>query len=248
LCRAYLRSNRILTSVSSVSEELLSEVWQKLLGTVFLGDDEPHGVSYTSLPTEWNVISHLPEQDGRVVWLINEIGGSEAIGQRFEDIQRQRYGRALSGGGCRIAQPANDNAFEFDQELEDDRSLREVDSRLLWSGLLVIAARQFGEGEDAVKLLQLLAKFPDLFDDSSGSQWPIRRIVNLLNTNFSPPEWRDRRVEDARKRLTDWISRLARRNGFDLTDLETFFARVGRQQELEKQAIQPKLHTSNLYN
>lgn len=59
----------------------------------------------------------------------------------------------------------------------------------------------------------------------------MRRIVALLNDHFPPPEWRDRRVEDARRRLTNWIRRLVRENALDATDLEALFARVARQLE-----------------
>jgi hypothetical protein len=128
-----------------------------------------------------------------------------------------------------------------DQGCEEARSRLEAESRLVWSGLLATATREFGSTADVAKLLQLLAKFPDLFEDSSGSQWPVRRIVALLNHHFPPPDWRDRRVEDARRRLTNWINRLMRKNGLDTTDLEALFARVARQ--LERDNFTPRLQT-----
>jgi hypothetical protein len=229
LCRNYLR-NKGVPSSQLTPEELLSEVWQKLLGTVSLDGDKAQEVT-AAVPTQWSVNPHVPEEDGRVVWLINEIGGSEAIGHRYEDVQRQRFGRAVPGRGRRIVQPVDDEPFELDQDWNEDKSLLEADSRLVWSGLLAMATREFESTEDVAKLLQLLAKFPDLFEDSSGSQWPVRRIVARLNDHFPPPEWRDRRVEDARRRLTNWIKRLVRENALDATDLEALFARVARQLE-----------------
>jgi hypothetical protein len=227
LCRKYLRNKGVPTS-ELTSEELLSEIWQKLLGTVALDGDEQDKVT-PALPSEWSVNPHVPEQDGRVVWLINEIGGSQALGHRYEDIQRQRFGRAVPGRGRPIVQPVNGEPFEVDQDWTEDRSLQEADCRLVWSGFLASATREFDSTEDVGKLIRLLAKFTNLFEDSSGSQWPVRKIVALLNEHFPPPDWRDRRVEDARRRLTNWINRLMRENALDATDLEALFARVARQ-------------------
>jgi hypothetical protein len=56
-------------------------------------------------------------------------------------------------------------------------------------------------------------------------------IVALLNARFSPPPWTDRRADNAKRRLLNWISRLMRKNGLDAVDLEAVFARVARQHE-----------------
>jgi hypothetical protein len=45
------------------------------------------------------------------------------------------------------------------------------------------------------------------------------------------------RVENARKRLLNWVQRLMRQNGLDAADLEAVFARVARQQV--QQRMQP---------
>jgi hypothetical protein len=242
LCRDYLRNKGV--RIGDVTpEELLSETWQKLLGTVSLDDDEAQRVTPSS-PTKWSVSPH-PERDERVVWLINEIGGPEALGHRYEDVQRQRFGRAVPGRGRRIVQPEDDEAFEIDDDWDGDRSLHEADSRLVWSGLLAMSARQFKSTEDVSKLLQLLAKFPDLFEDS-GSQWPVRRIVALLNVHFPPPGWRDRRVEDARRRLTNWLNRLMNKNGLDTVDRDALFARVARQLEQSNHSPRVERSVANL--
>ena len=65
-------------------KELVSEVWVKLLGTVTLDEE---GLT-PGIPANWSVNANAPERDGRVVWLIKEIGGSDAIGHRHEDILR----------------------------------------------------------------------------------------------------------------------------------------------------------------
>ena len=97
LCRSYLRTRRVPTS-EVTAEELMSEICLKLLGTVSLDDDKTEEFA-TTLPTEWSINPHDPEHDGRVVWLIEEIGGFDAIAHRYEDILRQRYGRVRPGRG-----------------------------------------------------------------------------------------------------------------------------------------------------
>ncbi len=77
----------------------------------------------------------------------------------------------------------------------------------------------------------MLARAPDIFEESSGRQWPVRRLVALLNEHFPPPDWRDRRVEDAKRRLNKWINRLMQKNALDATDLQALFARVARLSE-----------------
>ena len=76
----------------------------------------------------------------------------------------------------------------------------------------------------------MLAKVPGVLDGSDGSRWPVGRLVTILNADFSPPPWSVDRVENAKKRLLNWVQRLMRQNGLDATDLEAVFARVARQQ------------------
>lgn len=240
VCRNYLRIKRVPTS-ELTPEELISEVWQKLLGTVALDIDEAEKVT-PALPREWSVNPQVPEQDGRVEWLINEIGGYEAIGHRYEDVQRQRFGRAVSGRGRRIVQPVDDEPFEVDEEWDEDRSLREADSRLVWTGLLATADLQFQRHDDASILLRLLADDSNILEDSSGDRWPVQIIVTLLNQRFPPPLWNVDRVDNAKRRLMNWINRLMRKNGLDATDLEALFARVARQKERGERTLPLSFH------
>jgi hypothetical protein len=257
-CRDYLRKKRVPAS-ELTPEELISEVWQKLFGSVALDNDEPQKVP-SALPSEWSINPNIPEQDGRVVWLINEIGGYEAIGHRCEDVKRQRYGKAVPGRGRRIVQPKDDQQFEPEQKRYEDHtspysgkyrpdfpgpfqaSLREVDSRLVWSGLLATASLQFQRHDDVSMLLRLMADVPDILEDSTGDRWPVQIMVTLLNQRFPPPSWNGERVDNAKRRLVNWIKRLMRKNGLDTTDLEALFARVGRQ--LEQGNRRPRLETS----
>jgi hypothetical protein len=76
----------------------------------------------------------------------------------------------------------------------------------------------------------MLAKVPGVLNGAHGSRWPVGKLVTILNAEFSPPPWSDDRVENAKKRLLNWIQRLMRQNRLDATDLEAVFARVARQQ------------------
>src|SRR5262249_33875012 len=76
--------------------ELVSEVWAKLIGSITMRDPN-NGTERSNFPdpSEWTIDPH--ENDGRVVWLIREIGGPRALAHRCEDIRRRRWGRATPG-------------------------------------------------------------------------------------------------------------------------------------------------------
>jgi hypothetical protein len=231
LCRSYLRSKRVPAS-EVTPEELLSEIWQKLLGTVSMGEDE---MLREALPDsrQWTVNPHAPEHDGRVVWLIAEVGGFEAIAHRYEDIQRQRFGRSLPGVGRRIVQPGTvDEPIEVVSNPDEPIEIEKEDARRAWRGLTATAALQFQPHDDVSMLLRLMADHATIFEDASGNQWPINRIVALLNERFPPPSWSGDRVDNAKRRLMNWVTRLMQRNGLDAIDLEALFAGVARQQEV----------------
>jgi hypothetical protein len=229
LSRLYLRNRRVPAS-ELTPEELVSEIWQKLLGRVSL-NDAPE--SLPAPPAEWSIDPRAPERDGRVVWLIEQIGGLDALSHRHEDILRQRFGRSSPERGRRIVQPGiDDGPSHIDSsEPEEGRGLMETDAQRVWRGLLITAGGEFQPTDDVRMLLRVMADDPDILDTSSGEQWPIKMIVVLLNSRFSPPPWTDRRVDNAKRRLMNWIGRLMRRNGLDAVDLEGVFARVARQHE-----------------
>ena len=230
LCRSYLQNRRVPAS-EMTPKELVSEVWVKLLGTVSLDNDEAEGLT-PGIPANWSVNANAPERDGRVVWLIKEIGGSDAIAHRREDILRQRYGRSLPGRGRRMVQPGNeDEDFGTEPDPGQPGMLQELDARRVWRGLLVTADLQFERHDDISMLLRVLADVPDILEGSTGGQWPVKKIVTLLNERFPPPTWNSDRVDNAKRRLLTWVNRLMRKNGLDATDLEALFARVARERE-----------------
>src|SRR5262245_16675574 len=241
LCREFLRSRRVPSS-EMTPEELLSETWQKLLGTVSVPGDETPGVSFFD-PDQATVDADAPERDGRVVWLIDQIGGPEAMAHRREDILRRRFGRSRAGSGRRMVQPQSDVEFSelVSDAVEPSAALETADVLRVWRGLLATADLQFEPNDDLSKLLRLLAENPGLLLGSSSGQWPIQDIVAELNFRFPPRSWTIDRVDNAKRRLMNWIKRLKRKNGLDDVDLEALFARVAREQEHDDQASATRL-------
>ena len=129
-----LSPEQACSCLGDVAKELVSEIWRKLLGTKSLDNDE---TVTPGIPTNWSVNANVPERDGRVVWLIKEVGGSDAIAHRHEDILRQRYGRSLPGRGRRMVQPWNENEdFGTEPDPGQPGMLQELDARRVWRGLL----------------------------------------------------------------------------------------------------------------
>jgi hypothetical protein len=84
LCRHYLRSKPEDASEIS-SEELVSEVWAKLIGSITMPDpDDAAERRNFPDPSDWTIDPQAPENDGRVVWLIREVGGPRALAHRCD--------------------------------------------------------------------------------------------------------------------------------------------------------------------
>ena len=235
LCRHYLRNKPEDASEIS-SEELVSEVWAKLIGRITMPNpDDAADRSNFPDPSDWTIDPQAPENDGRVVWLIREIGGPRALAHRCEDIRRRRWGRATPGvGRPPLVQPSELPDVETDP---DEGGLGSADAVNIWRGVLITAERTFRPDDDVCKLLRMLAKVPGVLEGSRGSRWPVGRLVTVLNVEFSPPPWSDDRVENAKKRLLNWVQRLMRQNGLDATDLEAVFARVARKKVQQRMPV-----------
>lgn len=240
---------------ASAAGELLSEVMAKLLGvgtSLNIDDDMQQANRITQKsPSEnqWPFDSSLetnidsPERDGRIRWLIKEVGGRRALEHRFEDMRRQRWGRwrGLGYRTSQISAPANfDSGIDRDEEIltQQDEHARELqedhedphydrDVQRAWIGMLAIASRRFKTHEDVQKLLQVLAQDPEV-QAGFGVEWPVRKIVEALNIVHPDPPWNDDRVENAKRRLRNWIGGIKRDHGLDQTDLMALFARYGR--------------------
>jgi hypothetical protein len=224
MCRIWLRQNRI-SAGDMAPNELASEVWLKLVASVSLDDNDPPELPEVN-PDEWSVDLSNPERDGRVTWLITEIGGSIAIKHRYQDLERERYGRSFQ-----LRQPIAEDEPEEVEVKPDDRTERQRTEDVLhvWHGLLATAQNKFGPEEDVSLLLRLLAEMPHVLDESFGTQWPIGTLVTLLNERPPPRTWSEDKVDNAKRRLLNWIRRLMSENGLDAVDLEALFASVARE-------------------
>jgi hypothetical protein len=232
LCLSYLRKRHVPAG-QVTPDELLSEIWQKLLGTVSLDSDETEECT-TALPPEGSINPDAPEGDGRVVWLIQEIGGPDAIRHRHEDLLRRLHGRVRDGRRP-IKQLENEDE-EIRSDPDEPSTLQQEDAHRAWHGLLITANVRFQKHDDVSMLLHVMNDVRDLLDESS-SQWPIKKMIDLLNERFPPPSWTDDRVDNAKRRLMNWINRLKQKNGLDTTDLKDLFARVARTKEKGEASI-----------
>jgi hypothetical protein len=225
-CSRYLRNRGGSGSEVSI-EEILSEVWKKLLSNISVQDET------TVLPFDGSSIDlDAPDRDGRVVWLMEEIGGLEAMSHRYEDIFRERYGRSKPLVGRPMVQPDSDEEFEAIGISEPPAEIEEV-ARLAWLGLNKLAEGRFSP-DDVSMLLRLFREIPDLFEEAAKGQWPINDMVRELNILFPDPTWRADRVDNAKRRLVKWIERLKQKNGLDQTDLEALLVRVAREVQGER--------------
>jgi len=123
---------------------------------------------------------------------------------------------------------------------DEPGELQKTDDRRIWRGLLATAALDFRPEDDVSTLLRLLADDPSILDDVPSGQWPVGLIVARLNDRPTPRRWSEDRVDNAKRRLMNWIDRLRKRNRLDGTDLEGLFAGVARQ--LEASERQPPAH------
>lgn len=165
-----------------------------------------------------------PRQDGRVAWLISEIGGWIALRQRKEDGRRDNFGRGIHGG-YRTDQLDEEHAALLTVEPDDPH--HDHDYREAWRGILALATSKFKAGEDVTRLLDLMAHDSEI-QAEFGAGWPIASIVAALNRLYPNPPWTDDRVDNAKKRLLRWIDRIREESGFDSTDLMALFARHAR--------------------
>lgn len=205
--------------------ELFSEVMAKLLGVAGLGDSLGQDDA-TEPPHAWPVDAD-PKRDGRVRWLIEQTGGLVGITHRREDMRRRQFGGKWKDGSYRQGQLDEEHTRNLG--VDPDDPFHDDDVRLVWRGVLSLAQSQFEPNEDVSILLILLASDAEI-QAGFGSEWPIRQIVRTLNQRHPNPSWNDDRVENAKKRLKNWIGRMRRDHGLDSTDLMDLFARCARGQ------------------
>lgn len=223
LCGRYVASRR---DSSIDTSELSSEVFAKLLGASGIGmEGFSRFRANEEVPTVW-AISDDPERDERVVWLIDQVGGQRALMHRQEDIRRRLHGGKSKGGEYRQVPLKTEHIKDLSIPPDDPHCQRDI--RDAWYGLLKMAASEFKAGDDVLLLLDLMAHDPEV-RARFRKEWPVCQIVRALNVKYPTSPWNDDRVENAKKRLKNWIVRLKRIHGLDTDDLEDVFARRGRQ-------------------
>jgi hypothetical protein len=272
LCRNYISSiGTPMSDRESETLELFSEVAAKLLGATSGSRDQAKGQAVaqnidgdrtesndgddgdvpaddlSAPPTTWMTEDGDPKLDGRVAWLLGEIGGRRVLSHRYEDTRRRRWGR-WQESGYRVVQISAlrsdgeagnvsedemlsrlaDSSHPLRQEPDDPH--HESDMRRVWIGILALAETEFVAHDDVSILLRLLSEDSDI-QAGFGTEWPIRQIVNALNASKPARPWSDDRVDNAKKRLRNWIGRLKRKQGLDSTDLMAMFARYARKRE-----------------
>jgi hypothetical protein len=229
LCAAYVASRGApIAQRESESLELFSEVMAKLLGAVAAGDGQHAGAKDGEEPSPDWTVDKDPKRDGRVVWLVAEIGGRQALAHRHEDIRRRLYGRWREGS-YKVEQLAEEHVVDLAVDPIDPHE--DEDNRRAWRGLLAAAKSEFEPNEDVSVLLDLLASDSKI-QAAFGSEWPVRQIVDTLNQCKPVRPWNDDRVDNAKKRLKGWIGRIRRDYKIEPSDLMHLFAQYARKQEL----------------
>jgi hypothetical protein len=227
LCANFIASRDTPIALrESEALELFSEVIAKLLGAGSSGSLIASNRDAEAFQREW-LVDHDPSRDGRVSWLVSEVGGRHALAHRNEDIRRRLYGRWRKGGYT-VEQLAEGHVADLAVEPEEPHE--DEDNRKIWRGLLAAAKLEFGPNEDVSILLDLLAHDSEI-QSAFGSEWPIRMIADTLNRRSPHRLWTDERVDNAKKRLRTWLGRLRREYRIDSADLMNLFARYARRHE-----------------
>jgi hypothetical protein len=243
LCAKFISSQRIGSAADRESEslELFSEVMAKLIGAAKVGNDEKVGnlPEIGHDPAAWSC-NDDPQLDERVVWLIGEVGGTNALRHRHEDIRRRRYGRWRDG--YRDMQLGDEHIEEMVADPVEPHHDRDV--KRAWLGLLDLAEREFTPDGDVTVMLQLLASRSDI-QDGFASEWPVKQIVEALNATGPDKLWHDDRVENAKRRIRNWLSRIKKAQNLGEIELMALLARYGRLREEAGQTHEMAFSTSS---
>lgn len=235
-CRAYLRQHQDPDSEIS-AEELLSEIWKKLVGSVSTEQRVPAELlKYVTIDNE------DPGRDGRIAWLLESTGGTGALRHRCEDIRRERHGRSSKGGRplTQVGEETPEMSVEPD---EIESGLVDADAEVAWQGLLLEATRRFPSGDDVSLLLRLMNQQSEIF--SGNRQWPISDIAGLLNRECAVPTWTNERVDNAKRRLAKWVQNMCHSNGFGIVELEALFAKAARDRGITRRPVDVQRHDLN---
>jgi hypothetical protein len=168
-----------------------------------------------------------PLNDGRVIWLIAETCNRQALQHRYEDIRRRESGGKWDGAGYPFVH-VDEKAMETLRGHYDPADDLGDDSRAAWQGFILLIGRQFGPDDDVSALVHALANDAEA-QESFGTQWPVAQIVRFLNGRQPAQAWTDDRVENAKRRLARFVTRLKQTHGLDPVDLRALLVRIARE-------------------
>ena len=244
LCAAYLAA---VGGPAGDRDELVSQVFaEQLLAVGVLPSPADGGQvkqkvrtqeeQLPQLPTDFVVDEHDAKRDGRVAWLIEEIGGRRALSYRYEDMRRFRFGGKWGPSGYRFVQPPVLPDVPV-QPVDCEGDQASSDLERIWKGLVILTQKPdcFPANDDVLLLVQLLVEDSNV-RESFGPSWPISMIVKIMNERHPARPWNDDRVDNAKRRLVNWVERLRRIQGLDMVDLEALFVGVARKREVRMQA------------
>ena len=252
MCAAYLAA---VGGPAGDRDELVSQVFaEQLVGVGVLPSPDDGGQvkqkvgiqeeQLSQLPSGLVVDEHDPKRDGRVAWLIAEIGGRRALSYRYEDIRRFLFGGKWGSSGYIFVQPPVLPDVPV-QPVDGEGDQAASDLERIWKGLLILTQKPdcFPANDDVLLLVQLLAEDVNV-RESFGPSWPISMIVKIMNERHPARPWNDDRVDNAKRRLVNWVERLRRIQGLDMVDLEALFVGVARKREVRMQVArqQPAAH------
>jgi hypothetical protein len=249
-CEAFVASAGVERSErGAAAASLMSEVIAHLLRAVSvrwdhetmeqLGESEagprPWGSGMGTPPGPWAARGVIDDEDagrdGRVLWLLDEIGNRRALAHRFEDLRRRERGGKWDGASYPFVQVEERVLQRLAGQVDPaDDPLQAEDAVKAWGGLVAMVERQLGPQDDVCALVRLLAEDAGI-QEEFGAQWPIARIAEGLHRRHGGAPWSEDRVENAKRRLTRWISRLRREHGLDAVDLRALLVRTAREME-----------------
>ena len=127
---------------------------------------------------------------------------------------------ALSNAG---PETGRDEDILAQQEMRDGRLQEDHedphhdrDVRRAWAGMLAAASKPVQATRGRAKTFATFSRDPDVQADF-GAEWPVRKIADALNIIDPDPPWNDDRIENAKKRLRNWIGGMKRDHGLDQT-------------------------------
>ena len=255
-CDDYYRWRDITT------DDLYSEVYCWLIGVTGNAEED---VPRHDEETSSYEVHEDPKHDQRVQVLLNSATNWRALKSRCSDIHklRSKWFRYAPGGSAR---PVLVSDEVLEKEIDDrpkiEGALRTSERAAAIHGAVILAESEFAPDDDRLLLLRALECHCDLWDEFSAPQprseplmgcdggrsrapraliWPVKDIVEALNKEPLNGPWDNKRVDEAKRLLVNWMFRIMKRSGFDEKedpaedDLEALLVRLSRNLSASKE-------------